>query len=353
MVGLIVRGLQGRGHEVVCACVGGSEVEARMNASGVRTTNARPRGDLDLPSAWLFSRMLRREAPDALLLTDLRRMPWAAWAGRRARVPRVVGRLGLPKALPEGGPRRAALLRWVDRWYVPAEENAQVLRDDAPEVAGSIHVVPNGVEIPLGVEAVHLRRELGLSPEAVILAGAGAVAHRKGFDLLVRAVAAAAGDVHGVVAGDDGGAGAERALAETLGVADRVHFLGHRNDLPGVFAECDLFVLASRKEGSPPVLLEAIVAGAPAVVATEVAGVPAILGTAAGAAAGGWSRTPTGWLVTPDDGDALVGAVHDALALRREDRAAFLATGARARERVQERFSVERMVEGVEAVLFG
>ncbi len=57
-----------------------------------------------------------------------------------------------------------------------------------------------------------------------------------------------------------------RALAEHYKIADRVRFCGHRSDVAKVWAEEQLLVLPSRSEGTPLALIEAIVAGRPAVV---------------------------------------------------------------------------------------
>jgi glycosyltransferase involved in cell wall biosynthesis len=62
-----------------------------------------------------------------------------------------------------------------------------------------------------------------------------------------------------------------RALADGLGIAPAVRFLGQRSDVPKILLETDLLVSASLWEGFPTVILEAMAAGAP-VVATDVSG---------------------------------------------------------------------------------
>ncbi|GIW04822.1 MAG: glycosyl transferase [Thermomicrobiales bacterium] len=64
-----------------------------------------------------------------------------------------------------------------------------------------------------------------------------------------------------------------RALAASLGIADRVRFLGHRDDVPRPMAESHVFVLSSRSEGFPISTLEAMRAGLPVIV-TAVGGAP-------------------------------------------------------------------------------
>ena len=61
------------------------------------------------------------------------------------------------------------------------------------------------------------------------------------------------------------------ARAQSLGLGDRIRFLGVRADVPEVMAAADGYVMSSAWEGMPMVLLEAAAAGLP-IVATRVGG---------------------------------------------------------------------------------
>ncbi|MER3485301.1 MAG: glycosyltransferase family 1 protein, partial [Chloroflexota bacterium] len=84
-----------------------------------------------------------------------------------------------------------------------------------------------------------------------------------------------------------------RSLARELGVADRVRFLGRRDDVPRLLAGAHVFVLSSRSEGFPLATLEAMRAGLPVVV-TEVGGAPEAVVPGI-----------TGYIVPPGDPEAL------------------------------------------------
>ena len=102
------------------------------------------------------------------------------------------------------------------------------------------------------------------------LLGAGRLTRQKGFDLLIRALALlarAAADLDLVIAGEGPEETALRRLAHELGVAERVTFTGRVAELGALMSECFAFVLPSRYEGFPNVLLEALACGAATIAA--------------------------------------------------------------------------------------
>ena len=341
----VAAGLARRGHRVVVSCRAGGALGAEMERRGIASTPVRPGGYGDVVRGILFARWLARERPDALLLTSWKGLPWAAWAARRAGVPRTVLRQGIVRRLT----RRHAwsVRRGVDAVIVNAAEIRDAWLESAPWFpADGVHVVLNGVAPPPPLapeERAALRAELGAGPGERLVAGVGHVYARKGFDLLLDAFArAAVPGARVVIVGTGPEEGPLRARAERLGIAGRVRWAGHRGDVARVLAACDLFVLSSRNEGMANVMLEAMAAGAP-VVATEVSGVRAALGAGGG-------RPEAGWIVPPDDVGAMAAAVRSVLlegadaARRRVDEAAW---------RVAHWFGEERMVREAEAVLAG
>lgn len=135
-----------------------------------------------------------------------------------------------------------------------------------------VHIIHNGVDLDalryLRSRATGaIRRELGVPAAAPLVTGVGRLHPDKGFDTFVEAaarVAAARPDAHFAVAGgtDDQAHEAElRAAIVRLGLGDRMHLLGFRDDVPQLLAESDVFLLTSHSEGGPYVLLEAVAAG--------------------------------------------------------------------------------------------
>ncbi|MEN2785588.1 glycosyltransferase [Sphingomonas qilianensis] len=95
----------------------------------------------------------------------------------------------------------------------------------------------------------------------------GRLAPQKGFDVLIRAYAQsrAREKMALVIAGQGGHRGWYESIAESEGVAKHVHFVGHIDEPFPLLRECEMFVLSSRWEGFPNVLLEAMSLGRPVI----------------------------------------------------------------------------------------
>ena len=339
---IVAEGLAARGHQVVISCKRGKPVAERALARGLRVTHTRPAGDADLVAALRFAAMLRRERPDVVLLTSLKRTFWGGWAARRAGVRRVVERFGIERELPKGWKYGHAFRCYVDALIV----NSRAIRErwlrSAPWFdAGEVHVIYNGVQRVRPVSTI--RAELGLSEQTPLLAAVGNLERRKGFDVLLDALARAnSTDAHLAIAG----AGKELAelqkQARELGVNERVHWLGFRDDVDNILRGADVFALASRREGMANVMLEAMAADC-LVVATDVSGVREAIGARDG-------RVQAGWIVPVDDADAFARALADALQLAKAENGEEIRR-AEMRFRVDQWFSTPRMISEVERVL--
>ena len=105
-------GLIRRGHQVTVSCPPGP-VEAELSRRGIPTTPIRPGGILQVANALRFTRWLRSEQPDALLLTSWTATFWGSWAGKWADTNRIVVRLGIVRTL-KWSLEAVAFRYWVD-----------------------------------------------------------------------------------------------------------------------------------------------------------------------------------------------------------------------------------------------
>ena len=122
-----------------------------------------------------------------------------------------------------------------------------------------------------------LRAEFGIPTDAALVLGVGYIDHRKGVDLFVQAVAqmrAAGLPAEAIWIGhaDRDELLKVRALAESLGIAGHVRFPGRQADPARFYAAADLFLLTSREDPYPSVVLEAMAAELPVVMFAGVTG---------------------------------------------------------------------------------
>jgi glycosyltransferase involved in cell wall biosynthesis len=120
-----------------------------------------------------------------------------------------------------------------------------------------------------------------------------------------------------------------RAMIDEQNIADSVHFLGWRDDIPALLGKSDLLILSSTREGIPHVIREAMFAQVP-VVATHVGGVPEAV-----------RHGETGYLVQLNDHDYLRECVEELL----QDRDLREEMGRNALEFAEERFSNSAWIE--------
>lgn len=144
-----------------------------------------------------------------------------------------------------------------------------------------IRTIPPAIE-PIGrppgpAARRDLRRTLGVPPGARVVGTVGPIDYQKAPEDWIDALAAIpANDVWGVWVGDGPQRRALLARARRYGLADRLRLLGHRDDVAELLPSFDVFALASRYEGLPCALIEAISAGVP-VAATAVNAVPDVV----------------------------------------------------------------------------
>ena len=206
-----------------------------------------------------------------------------------------------------------------------------------------IRVVYNGIGLERIAEArERLRSEYGLRPDLLLVGIVGTLKPIKGQDFflrMARRVLDAGVEAHFFIVGADPLPGEPylktlHGLVSELGLSGQVWFTGFRKDNLDVIRSLDILVSASTEEAMPRNLIEALALGR-SVVATAVGGVPELV-----------EEGITGLLVPPQEAGALAEAVvrlaRDADLRRR--------LGEAGRCQVEERFTLDRFIRGIEAV---
>jgi glycosyltransferase involved in cell wall biosynthesis len=198
-----------------------------------------------------------------------------------------------------------------------------------------VMTIHNGIDPGNGarnIDRAAARRQLGLpAGDALIVGGVGRLDAVKGFDVLINAAASLAAEYPNLfiaLAGDGPLRQALERQAANLGLANRVCFLGYRQDIRQVYEALDIFAMPSRCEALPYALLEAMTVQLPAV-ASNVGGIPEVI-----------LQGDTGFLTAVDDHPALAAALKALLdnpPLRQQ-------MGRAARQRAIHYFSEREMV---------
>lgn len=164
---------------------------------------------------------------------------------------------GRMKSLPQMRVLRAAVPK-LDAYVVLTEADAEDYRRDLPAADTEIAVIRNAVSWPVAAEPPAL--------DAQVVVAAGRLSARKGQRRLVRAfapVAAAHPDWQLHIYGQGRKRKPLRALIRKLGLQSHVRLCGFTDDLPDVLRNASVYAMASRFEGFPLVLVEAMSVGLP------------------------------------------------------------------------------------------
>lgn len=197
-----------------------------------------------------------------------------------------------------------------------------------------VRVVPSGVSLanPAAPATPELLATFGVRADAPLAVMVGSLSAAKDPSTFLRAIVAArreVPDLHALLVGDGPLRDVMRAEIAELGLEGVVHLTGFRTDPESLEAAADVVVLTSKSlEGTPGVLLDALVLGRP-IVATSVGGVPEVI-----------ENGVSGLIEAVGDASGIGAAI--ARVLRDRSLAARLSAGARARAPM---FSIERTVD--------
>lgn len=343
---LTVNGLRAIGQRAALVAHPDGELRRRVE-EGLELIPIAPKTEMDLSAAWKFSRLIKKLAPDVIHAHDPHGVAMASLALS----------LGGAASAKTGAPRAPALVasRRVDfhlkgnsfsRWkhrqvdcFICASEaiRQMIVADGVPnDRAVTVH---EGIDVDhvFAAEPVNVHEAFWLPHLAPIVGNVAALVPHKGQRYLIDAahcVVQQVPDARFVILG-------EGELREHLEHQLREHHLekhvllpGFRTDVLGCIKGFDVFVMSSVTEGLGTSLLDAMACARP-IVATRAGGIPEIV-----------ENEINGLLVPIRDAQALADAIvrmlRDPEMRRRMGDAGFA--------RVNERFTVDRMVAGTARV---
>ena len=294
------------GHVAEINCVKGSPLEkvASNTDLDVRII-ARQHRHLPFAAARRLKRHLQSTQTDILWVRDPRDLPLCSLAIRNSGAD-LVFHQGMQISQPKTKPWHRVRYKRVSRWIAPLEH----LRDEALK---NTPLTPNQIEvIPLALEAnwystpksPQAKALWNLPADAKIIGLFGRVDPLKGHDTLIRALAKTDAAWHALIIGENTpNAGHDyrsecAALAESLGVSDRVHWHPPTEALLSAYDACDVYAMCSVSETIGMVTIEALARQVP-VVGTNAGGTPELLGNGT-----------QGTLFEPGDDQALARALQ-------------------------------------------
>jgi phosphatidyl-myo-inositol dimannoside synthase len=284
----VYRQLGGRGIHIVTADVPGAEAIDRTHPNRIHRVSLKRHGWLKPESLAMYLKLLFKS-----LGVVLRHRVSAVHAGRvlpEGLVGWLIARLtGKPIVIYAHGEEittwrqsgKFKAMRFAYRHADRVVANSAFTRDELLKLgvqAARITLISPGVDIDRfkpDLAAAHLRTSIGMQPGQTLVLSVGRLSRRKGFDRVIQALpslVAQGNDVRYALIG----IGEDRdylvRLAQELGVADRVHHLGHvtAEDLPLWYNACDVFAMPNRAingdtEGFGMVFLEAAACGKPSI----------------------------------------------------------------------------------------
>lgn len=238
----------------------------------------------------------------------------------------------------------ALLSRWIPHRIIYCAESAAKIHTERGYLPQKAVVIPNGVDLAYfrrnSDAASRLRREWGVDSTIPLFGMVSRFDPAKDHENLIRAL----GDLRrsGMVfrcvlvgQGIDGDNPRLNQWIKEQGLTGEIILLGQRDDIPAVMSALDLHVLSSSSEALPNVLIEAMACETPCVT-TDVGDAASVVG-------------PTGWVAPARNHESLANAIREAL-VAWADPVSWRKRQLAARQRVQQLFSMQGMVEAYQAV---
>jgi len=331
----LTRGLQQRGYDCTVACPPGAPLAAKAREEGLDVVEMRMRGEADLAAMCKLARLIRSRGCDIIHMHTSHAHTLGCFAslfaGRSVRV--VTRRVDFSIIK---NPFSRLKYRWGVHKYVAISDAIRHVMITDGVAAERIAVVHSGIDISRfdAVEAnEQMREEFQLQPGQPVIGNVAHLADHKGHRYLIEAVPEVIKefpDAKFMIVGDgELRADLERQVA-SLGIEGSVVFTGFRKDVPRLLGLFDLFVMASHMEGLCTSVMDAMAARVPVVV-TDAGGLPELV------------RNEVNGLVVPAKDPGALALAIVRLLRNREEAVQFAAA---ARRTVEERYSVDVMVQG-------
>ena len=343
----LAAGLRDR-FEVSVASMPGGTFEQQVKELGISFYPVDMSRRFSLKPICRIKVIIRKNKIDLVHSQGARADFFARIAGRLAGLPRIFCTIAMPVEGFDLEPLQKKIYRFIDglteryveRFIVVSDSLKQILIKSRRISAHQIVRIYNGIELDQyhpDAGYVNLRKGWGIPQNVPLIGAIGRMVWQKGFKYLIEAIPAIVLNVPEAMflfVGDGPLKKELEDLAESLKVKEKIIFTGFRSDIKDILSAVDLLVVPSLQEGFPMITLEAMAMAKP-IVATKIDGITEQI-----------TDGVNGILVPPKDPFALAKAAIRVL----NDKKLATTIGLSARKRVEQEFSVEKMVAETEKV---
>ena len=336
---LLAEGLNKRKVPVKVVCIQrDGALAASLKKKKIDVTALNSLKGRDIKAILRLYSLLKQFRPSVINVHDYSSLPYVVLSNwLSTRTPVIFTAHGLLYEGFENLRTRYRLFSWGVREITAVSEKVAERHRNYLNWKKQIKIIPNGVPYITNVPGIRaeIRKTLDTEDNAIVYLSVGNFRPEKGFEDLIKAASILYQQKPNKpweiwIVGDLSRSSYSNqviALSRSLGLENRIKFLGFRKDVLHLYQACNAFVLSSKSEGLPMVILEAMMAGLP-IVATKVGGVPKALGE-------------YGILVEPQNPVALARGMGNVLSNTRQAKQ----MGELARSRAQKKFSIKKMVD--------
>jgi len=332
--------LQRRGHDVTVACRPGKWVESRAKELGLKTIGFNVMRQFDVQDFSEIRAFLRSKRPDVVHAHWSTDIVAAGLTGLLERVPVRV----LSRHMPYPFKNRMGATLYTQLFFtntVTVSDSVRrvLIKSGVPD--GRVEVIHHGTDVEMFQNITQkretVRGELGLTPDQTAIGIIGRIAPEKGHRYLIDALNSLGENrsLKIVVVGNGPDEELIKSQVKTLGLEDRVSFLGFRDDINNVINAMDIVAVPSTWEEPCSAVIQQAMALRKPVIGTTTGGSPEMI-----------FDKLTGYLIPPADSSALA----DAMLTLSLDSALRARMGDAGAARVEDLFSLRVMVDKIEAL---
>lgn len=325
----------------------GDILPQRLSEAGIPSSQISELGrdislSADLVSFLKLIRIFRKKRPDVVHLNSSKIGGLGALAARIAGISKIVFTVhgfAFNEDRPGWQKKLIRFVSWLSLLF--STDVICITKADCavakswPLIRKKLHIVPNGIGMPIIVDRPLARAEIARlcgKPELffngkTVIGTIAELTRNKGLDSAIEAMANIENNCYVIIGGGEDRAKLEKIIAEK-NLGDRVFITGFVPEASRLLSGFDIFLLPSLKEGLPYVLIEAGYAGLP-VVATSVGGIPDIIDDGI-----------SGILINPNSPKDLQGALVRLIGNKNLQNE----FGSALRARAKEQFTQDRMV---------